>query len=341
MAAWIPSFLIICSMSKAASGASREWAAVPGAVIEGENDELKHDFTLDQCKTACTAAGWCKSIEHTDRYGGKCQLSRKTASEVGELKTGNFKHYPANSMQHITYYEPLDGTCQTMHIPKAALEGHNRQTLSGHQTVASCTQECLAKPWCKSFDWHGNSGSCWLSDKKASDVGGLKNNSDGTCDYYELAPCQTMHIPKAALEGHNRQTLSGHQTVASCTQECLAKPWCKSFDWHGNSGSCWLSDKKASDVGGLKHNSDGTCDYYELAPRTQPAPAPARLYEGHQAIPLPPVTQSFFVGACVGSLSLAGIAMGVIAIRRACKHAGQNGHGLLERDDEHIQLEEQ
>jgi len=53
------------------------------------------------------------------------------------------------------------------------------------------------------------------------------------------------------------------------------------------------------------------------------------------------VTQGAFVGACVGSISLGAIAMGVVAFRRACKHAGQNGHVLLNLEDEHIQVEEQ
>jgi hypothetical protein len=256
MALWIPSLMIICFMSNGASAFS-EWAAVPGAVIDGEDDEIhRGNYTLDACKQACSEESWCKSIEFTTICNGTCKLSRKRASEVGGLATPS-----TLPLSNITYYERFFHTCQTVHIPKAALQGHNRKSLYGHQTVASCTRACLAEPWCKSFDWHGNSGSCCLSDKKASDVNGLK------------------------------------------------------YDYRGD-----------------------PYDYYELAPRTHAI----RLSEGHQAMAPPPVMQSsFFVGACVGSLSLAGIAMGVIAIRRACKHAGQNGHGLLDRDDEHIQLEEQ
>merc|ERR1719458_756139 len=128
MAAWIPSLMIICSMSNGAS-ASRYWAAVPGAVIQGENDVI-----------------------HRSGY-----------------------------------------------------------------SLARCKNECAATSWCKSFDWHGNSASCCLSDKKASDVGGLKHDYRGDpYDHYELAPrthsAHTAHMTD--LADRHQDLDDRHQAMA-------------------------------------------------------------------------------------------------------------------------------
>lgn len=99
-----------------------------------------------------------------------------------------------------------------------------------------------------------------------------------------------------------------------------------------------MNDKKASDVGGLKHDYDGNpYDYYELAPRSQLS----RLYEDHEASSESPVTRSASIAAIVGAISLAGITMGgVIAFRRGCRQAGRTECDLFEQADEHIRLEE-
>jgi subtilisin family serine protease len=69
----------------------------------------------------------------------------------------------------------------------------------------------------------------------------------------------------AAISGHNIQHLTG-ATVASCTAACHAASWCKSFDFYRNEGKCDLSDKSASDVGGLKTDYAGNpYDHYDCA----------------------------------------------------------------------------
>jgi len=83
--------------------------------------------------------------------------------------------------------------------------------------------------------------------------------------------------PDAAISGHNNQRLSG-ATIASCAAACHAESWCKSFDFHKNEGKCDLSDKSASDVGGLKTSYKGNpYDHYDCtADREFPqAPTPA------------------------------------------------------------------
>lgn len=53
-------------------------------------------------------------------------------------------------------------------------------------TVEDCKNACLAKIWCKSFDFNKNANACDLSDKNKEDVGGLKTNYNGNpYDHYE------------------------------------------------------------------------------------------------------------------------------------------------------------
>ena len=72
----------------------------------------------------------------------------------------------------------------------------------------------------------------------------------------------------AALSGHNTEHLKD-QTVASCSEACCAKPWCKSFDYAKASRACDLSDKRAADAGGLKTNYAGNpFDHYDRPTNT-------------------------------------------------------------------------
>ena len=81
--------------------------------------------------------------------------------------------------------------------------------------------------------------------------------------------CPFTRTVNAAISGHNKQQLSG-VTVSQCEEECCKASWCKSFDYHKNTHKCDLSDKDASDVGGLKTNYNGDpYDHYEKTPPPQ------------------------------------------------------------------------
>ena len=66
----------------------------------------------------------------------------------------------------------------------------------------------------------------------------------------------------AAISGHNKEHMAG--TVSACKVACLAKSWCKSFDYNKKSNECDLSDKNKDDVGGLKTDYPGNpVDHYQ------------------------------------------------------------------------------
>ncbi|MEM7299453.1 MAG: PAN domain-containing protein [Pseudomonadota bacterium] len=84
-------------------------------------------------------------------------------------------------------------------------------------------------------------------------------------------------VPKAAIRGHNKKRLSNvtpQQCAAACASE--ASFACVSFDYRRNTKQCDLSDKRSSDVGGLRKDFAGSLyDHYErstaaLKPTTTP-----------------------------------------------------------------------
>lgn len=77
------------------------------------------------------------------------------------------------------------------------------------------------------------------------------------------APLPCIMTANAAISGHNYHSLS-NQTVGSCSVACREAAFCKTFDFHKGTGICDLSDKAASDVGGLKTDYPGNpYDHYD------------------------------------------------------------------------------
>lgn len=70
----------------------------------------------------------------------------------------------------------------------------------------------------------------------------------------------------SAISGYNTEHLTS-VTPEQCATACRAssRPWCKSFDYHRADKWCDLSDKRASDVGGLSAGT--TYDHYNLSTR--------------------------------------------------------------------------
>ena len=93
-----------------------------------------------------------------------------------------------------------------------------------------------------------------------------------------------IKTPNAAISGHNNKKLPNvtpQQCQTACSQERSFS--CKSFDYDKENYACDLSDKRASDVGGLKRDYAGDqYDHYSLSPRftSNPRPSPDSSSDG-------------------------------------------------------------
>lgn len=167
----------------------------------------------------------------------------------------------------------------------AAIPGHNIERLSG-VTPQACAAACTgtqAASWCRSFDYDKTKSRCDLSDRVGTEVGLKTTYSGDRYDHYSLKPAvdalsRFVQTADAAIPGFNTETLrdvTPLQCAAACTEFSRAG-WCKSFDFHRATGRCDLSEKRASEVGGLKTTYAGDpYDHYALSPvggRPNPVP---------------------------------------------------------------------
>ncbi len=94
----------------------------------------------------------------------------------------------------------------------AAIAGHNTERLTS-VTTEQCANACIdasRAPWCRSFDYYKNSQQCDLSDKRASDVGGLTTNYPGDpYDHYSLMSSEGVPNPIAGPQGRKHLLIIG------------------------------------------------------------------------------------------------------------------------------------
>jgi hypothetical protein len=136
----------------------------------------------------------------------------------------------------------------------SAIAGHNNRRMNKSSTE-QCKQACNAETQftCRSFDYIKSQNACDLSDKSATQVGGLKAGSN----YDHFARVSFTQSPNSAISGHNNKRLN-NSSVAQCMQACGAETsfTCRSFDYIKSNGACDLSDKSAEMVGGLTQGSN-------------------------------------------------------------------------------------
>jgi len=94
----------------------------------------------------------------------------------------------------------------------AAIPGHNTERLTG-QTPEQCAAACIdasRATWCRSIDYHKTLRQCDLSDKRASEVGGLKNDYAGhPYDHYALNADLGVPNPIGGPQGRKHVLIIG------------------------------------------------------------------------------------------------------------------------------------
>jgi len=140
--------------------------------------------------------------------------------------------------------------CHADKTENAAISGHNwKKYRSGTRSVEWCINECCKTPECKSVDYWKNEKWCDLSNKRASDVGGLKTDYDNDpYDHYDLPKkCRQITLP-ASGSAHRRRQLT----------------W--SCEGRRRSGTLGLEDgPRPSWVGDGQRRRRGPCDHVQCS----------------------------------------------------------------------------
>jgi len=134
---------------------TKHFKNVANAAISGHNDKQLQNVTVERCMEACLATEWCKSFDYHKNVN-KCDLSKKSADEVGGLTT-NIRNNPYD------YYERIIEGCQ-------CTDEYNVTRKNG-----------FVQAFCG--DWDDDTNWCYLSGgESAKSCPGARKSSGG--DFY-------------------------------------------------------------------------------------------------------------------------------------------------------------
>ncbi|KAK6195131.1 hypothetical protein SNE40_000617 [Patella caerulea] len=141
-------------------------------------------------------------------------------------------------------------------------------------TLEACAQLCLSQTLfkCVSFDYSFNSKTCQMSKYIAANLLGLETDIIPT---YKVMHYERMEefleyfypTPYTVVLGNNEKTYR-RVTPNRCARVCLEERdlICRSFDYQIEEGTCFLSSKTGSDVGGLYYQGLTQVHHFEMKP---------------------------------------------------------------------------
>ncbi|GAB1600758.1 uncharacterized protein LOC106869508 [Argonauta hians] len=141
-------------------------------------------------------------------------------------------------------------------------------------TLDACAQLCLAEHTfkCATFDYLFADQSCHMSKYIAANVHGIApvDDSNFRVMHYELKEEYLEYFyptPYSVVFGNNEKTYD-RVTPNRCARNCLEETSivCRSFDYQIREGTCMLSSKTGSDVGGLYNQGFAQVHHFELKP---------------------------------------------------------------------------
>jgi len=141
----------------------------PNAAISGHNRVHLRGQTVESCAYNCHNAAWgCKSFDWY-KHKGECDLSDKSAGDVGGLK----RNYAGNPYNHYS--------CKVSGYQYRLLVADEGAHLGGIEPLVSvdqCATRCDSTSGCKSFAvcQSGPSG-CWMKNKVVTGSSATSPNS--------------------------------------------------------------------------------------------------------------------------------------------------------------------
>nr|XP_022328504.1 uncharacterized protein LOC111127573 [Crassostrea virginica] len=244
---------------------------LPNHILTFDHKRQISDVSVEQCARRCV-------MEMTFRCLGfdyevtlrKCWLTDLSPSgSHGLIPRVDVDYYERQSNGPLEYFLNFGyGSLRQ-------LEGERiyHKTVVGVSLVA-CAHLCLAENTfrCTSFDYEYNDKSCHMSMYIAANVYGLVTSraDDKSVVHYEFIDRFLRRFyptPYSAVQGHNDRTITA-VTPSACARKCLEETnfICRSFDYQVNEGTCLLSTKSGSDVGGLVSQGTSQVHHFEMKP---------------------------------------------------------------------------
>ncbi|XP_061188278.1 uncharacterized protein LOC133196384 [Saccostrea echinata] len=244
---------------------------LPNHILTFDHKRQISEISVEQCARRCVleATFRCLGFDYEVKLKNCWLTDILPPASRGLIPQVNTDYYERQSNGPLEYFINFGyGSLQQ-------LEGEQiyHKTVMGVSLVA-CAHLCLAENSfkCTSFDYVFDDKSCYLSMYIAANVYGLvtSRSDDKNVVHYEFKDDYLRRFyptPYSAILGHNEKTVSGI-TPSACARKCLEENIfiCRSFDYQVQEGTCLLSTKTGSDVGGLISQGISQVHHFEMKP---------------------------------------------------------------------------
>ncbi|XP_062579644.1 CUB and sushi domain-containing protein 2-like isoform X2 [Saccostrea cucullata] len=244
---------------------------LPNHLLTFDHKRQISEISVEQCARMCVleVTFRCLGFDYEVKHKNCWLTDILPSASHGLIPQVNTDYYERQSSGPLEYFLNFGyGSLQQ-------LEGEHiyHKTVMGVSLVA-CAHLCLAENSfkCTSFDYVFDDKSCYLSMYIAANVYGLvtTRTDDKNVAHYEYKDNYLRRFyptPYSAVLGHNEKTVTG-VTPSACARKCLEENnfICRSFDYQVKEGTCLLSTKTGSDVGGLISQGTSQVHHFEMKP---------------------------------------------------------------------------
>ncbi|CAH1786524.1 unnamed protein product [Owenia fusiformis] len=248
----------------------KKFNRLPNHVVTLHHDKKIEGVSEEACARRCIleVEFKCQGFDYEAKIK-VCWLTTNTpASAGGALLLNDATYYermPQGALSRFVNYgfgslRTMSGTNSYFKVVKGELE--------------ECAQYCLdGTPQgrkCLSFDYTFGDQTCHLSEYIAANVQGISTNYRFRVMHYELKEDYLRFfypLPYSVLLANNHKTYKG-VTPNRCARMCMEEETfiCRSFDYQIQDGTCLLSSKTGSDVGGLFTQGLSQVHHFEMKP---------------------------------------------------------------------------
>jgi len=219
------------------------------------------------CKDYCTKQTTCFGIDVVTSSGFCFVFNDKDAAEKINNAPG-VNHFIINRCAVVTGQSPKptgSPTCTVTFDTVKDTLSYNGQEKSTLQSIKACQDECEKDKACVAFDWDKNNNKCYLhvTASALEDSNRLLGKAGGV-DQYIKKPCEkpnqkcTDTFDKLdRTHAYDGTLMKTADTIAKCTDVCLADAKCLAFDFNGG---CYVHTK-AENLVNVNTNADNVAHY--------------------------------------------------------------------------------
>ncbi|XP_048776860.2 uncharacterized protein LOC125681022 [Ostrea edulis] len=244
---------------------------LPNHILTFDHKRQIFNVSVEQCSRRCVleVTFRCQGFDYEVKLGNCWLTDLSPSNSHGLIPQVNTDYYERQSTGPLEYFLNFGfGNLQQ-------IEGEQiyHKRVIGVSLVA-CAHLCLAESSfkCTSFDYIYDDKSCYMSMYIAANVYGLVTSraDDKNVVHYEFKDSYLRRFypsPYSAVLGHNDKIVVG-VTPSACARKCLEETdfICRSFDYQVHEGTCLLSTKTGSDVGGLILQGTSQVHHFEMKP---------------------------------------------------------------------------